>query len=162
MNKCIKASPVLLLFLICTSVFGQTEKIYLSCKTTLEFKNLNLKGEDVSKGEKGILIDAKTGAVLEGSIAAGWNKIDGFKSESSEISFSGSLGNNASSTHTYKPYEKVHIIAYYSFDRITGKFDAYTSYRTLDKDGKISDSRWRPELQEHETGNCEATKGIKF
>jgi hypothetical protein len=40
---------------------------------------------------------------------------------------------------------------------------AYTWYRTLDKDGKIPDSGWlQRELQEHEKGNCEATKGIKF
>jgi hypothetical protein len=162
MPKFIKASPVLILFLICTPVFGQTAKIYLVCKTTVETKDLITKAESVAKGEKGILIDAKTGAVLEGSIAEGWNKIDGFKSESSEISFNGYLANNAYQNHTYKPYETVYLIAYYSFDRITGKFDAYTWFRTLDKDGKIPDSRWQTELKVQEKGNCEATKGIKF
>ena len=162
MTKYIKALPALLLFLICTSVFGQTEKIYLICKTTVEIKNQTTKAEDVAKGEKGILIDAKTGAVIEGSIAEGLNKIDGFKTESSQISFTGSLSNTAYSNHVYKPYEKVYIAAYYSFDRITGQFDAFKWYRTLDKDGKIPDSKFHAELQEHEKGNCEVAKSIKY
>ncbi len=160
MTKYIKAYPLIFLFLISTQVLGQQEKIYLICNltSTTKFRSVfRISESTVISKEQGVSLDPKTGAILAGSIAEGWNKIAGFKSGLSDTEFYGYLG--YSNYLVNKPNETIYVLAHYSIDRLTGLFDGVAWKRSLKANGTFDLDEDQIITQK---GKCEAVKDGKF
>jgi len=154
------------IFIVCFFSYSNahSEQIYLVCKLTTESNikyNKEIKPRK-TKDEYTLVLDSNTGAILEGSIAQGLNKVDNFITEVHETSFNGYLSGSERVNHIYKPGERVYLIAYYSLDRFTGKFNAYVWYRILDNEGHISIDFKNSEIEITEKGECSPSPSKRF